>query len=40
MKMKSRKAHVIEEVTQEVDDLNLLIVVFEVNLIGSNPREW
>lgn len=39
-KTKSKKAHVIGEITKEVDDLNLSIVIFKVNLIRSNPREW
>ena len=39
-KNKNKEAYVMEEITQEVDDLNLLAVVSEVNLIGSNPKEW
>ena len=39
-KNKSKKANVMEKITQEVDDMNLSAVVSEVNLIGSNPKEW
>ena len=39
-KKKKKEANMMEEITQEVDDLNLLAVVFKVNLIESNPREW
>ena len=39
-KKKNKEANMMEEITQEVDDLNLLAVVFKVNLIESNPREW
>ena len=38
-KNKNKEAYVMEEITQEVDDLNLSTVVCEVNLVGSNPRE-
>ena len=37
---KNKEAYVMEEITQEIDDLNLLSIVSEVNLIGFNPREW
>ena len=30
----------MEKITQEVDDMNLSAVVSEVNLIGSNLKEW
>ena len=36
-KNKNKEAYVMEEITQEVDDLNLSVVVSEVNLVGSNP---
>ena len=39
-KNKNKEAYVMEEITQEVDDLNLSVVVSEVNLVGSNSREW
>ena len=37
---KNKETYVMEEITQEVDDSNLSTVVSEVNMIGSNPREW
>ena len=39
-KNKNKEANVMEKITQEVDDMNLSAVVSEVNLIGSNPKEW
>ena len=30
----------MENITQVVSDINLSAVIFEVNLVGSNPREW
>ena len=39
-KNKNKEAYLMEKITQEVDDLNLSTVVSEVNLVGSNPREW
>ena len=39
-KKKNKEANVMEEITQEVHYLNLSTVVSEVNLIGSNPKEW
>ena len=36
-KNKNKEAYVMEEITKEVDDLNLSTVVSEVNLVGSNP---
>ncbi|KAH9705270.1 hypothetical protein KPL70_011800 [Citrus sinensis] len=37
---KKREANVVENITQHVSDINLSTVVSEVNLVGSNPREW
>ena len=39
-KNKNKEAYVMEEITQEVYELNLLVVVSKVNLVESNPREW
>ncbi|KAL6140530.1 hypothetical protein ACLB2K_058829 [Fragaria x ananassa] len=30
----------IEDVTRDVFDINLSVVVSEVNMVGSNPKEW
>ena len=30
----------MENITQHVSDINLSAVVSEMNLVGSNPREW
>ena len=39
-KKKKQEANVMENMTQDVSDINLYDVVSEVNLVGSNPREW
>ena len=39
-KNKNKEAYVMEEITQEIDDLNLSVVVSKANLVESNPREW
>ena len=38
-KNKNHEANVVDNITQDVADINLCIVIFEVNLIESNPRE-
>ncbi|XP_048324683.2 receptor-like protein 43 [Ziziphus jujuba] len=30
----------MEHITREVDEIDLSAIVYEVNLVGSNPREW
>ena len=37
---KKQEANVVENITQHVSDINLSTVVSEMNLVGSNPREW
>ncbi|PKI36007.1 hypothetical protein CRG98_043582 [Punica granatum] len=37
---KDHEANVANEIARDVADINLSIVVSEVNLIGSNPKEW
>ncbi|XP_048320146.2 secreted RxLR effector protein 161-like [Ziziphus jujuba] len=39
-KRKRNQAQVMEDITQEVDDIDLSAVISEVNLVGSNPKEW
>ena len=39
-KKKKQEANVVENMTQDVSNINLSAVVSEVNLVGSNPREW
>ena len=34
------EANLVDNITQDVSEINLSTVVYEVNLIGSNPREW
>ena len=37
---KNHEANVVDNITQDVSDINLSTMVFEVNLVGSNPKEW
>ena len=39
-KKKKNEANIVDEITQEVSDIDLCAVVSEVNLVGSNPKEW
>ena len=37
---KNPKVNVVDNITQDVSDINLSAMVSEVNLVGSNPKEW
>ncbi|XP_031405663.1 uncharacterized protein LOC116214393 [Punica granatum] len=37
---KDHEANVVNEMARDVADINLFVVISEVNLIGSNPKEW
>ncbi|WJZ95257.1 hypothetical protein VitviT2T_014041 [Vitis vinifera] len=39
-KNKPKEANVIDDITKNVYDIDLTAVVSEVNLVGSNPKEW
>ena len=39
-KKKPKEANVIININKDVFDIDLTTVVFEVNLVGSNPKEW
>ncbi|WJZ96894.1 hypothetical protein VitviT2T_015540 [Vitis vinifera] len=39
-KNKPKEANVIDDITKNVYDIDLTTVVSEVNLVGSNPKEW
>ena len=30
----------VDGITKDVYDINLRTIIFEVNLVGSNPKEW
>ena len=30
----------VDGITKDVSDIDVTIVIFEVNLVGSNPKEW
>ena len=37
---KPKEANVIDDISKDVSDIDLTTVIFEVNLVGSNPKEW
>ena len=37
---KGQESNVVNDLTKDVEDLSLVAVVSEVNLVGSNPKEW
>ena len=30
----------VDGITKDVSDIDLTVVISEVNLVGSNPKEW
>ena len=30
----------VDGITKDVSDIDLAVVIYEVNLVGSNPKEW
>ena len=36
---KLKEANVIDDISKDVSDINLIVVISEVNLVGSNPKE-
>ncbi|KAL8132042.1 hypothetical protein AgCh_007799 [Apium graveolens] len=37
---KKKEANMVENISKEMGDIDLCVTVSEVNLVGSNPREW
>ena len=37
---KPKKANVVDGITKDVSDIDLKVVIFELNLVRSNPKEW
>ena len=37
---KPKEANVVDGITKDVFDTDLAVVISEVNLVGSNPKEW
>ena len=37
---KTKEANVIDDISKDVSDIDLTVVIYEVNLVGSNPKEW
>ena len=36
---KLKESNVVDGITKDVSDIELTVVIFEVNLVGSNPKE-
>ena len=37
---KPKEANAVDDISKDVSDIDLTIVISEVNLVGSNPKEW
>ena len=37
---KPKEANVVDDISEDVFDIDLIVVIFAVNLIGSNSKEW
>ena len=37
---KPKEVNVVDNITKDVFDIDLTTVIYEVNLVGSNPKEW
>ena len=37
---KPKEANDVDDISKDVFDIYLTTVIFEVNLVGSNPKEW
>ena len=37
---KPKEANVVDNITKDVFDIDLTVVISEVNLVGSNLKEW
>ena len=37
---KSKEANVVDDISKDVSDIDLIVLISEVNLVGSNPKEW
>ena len=37
---KHKEANMVEDISKDMFDIDLTVVISEVNLVGSNPKEW
>ena len=37
---KPKKGNVVDEISKDESDIDLTTIIFEVNMMGSNPKEW
>ena len=37
---KTKEDNVIDDISKDVSDIHFIAIIFEVNLVGSNPKEW
>ena len=40
MRNKPKEANVVDNISKDVFDIDLIVVISEVNLLGSKPQEW
>ena len=37
---KPKETNVVDDISKDVSDIDLITVIFEVNLVRSHPKEW
>ena len=37
---KPKEANIIDDISKDMFDIDFIVVIYEVNLVGSNPKEW
>ena len=37
---KPKEDNVIDDISKDVPDIHFIAIIFEVNLVGSNSKEW
>ena len=37
---KPKEANVVDNIIKDVSDIDLTSIIYEVNLVASNPKEW
>ena len=37
---KPKEVNLVDDITKDVSNIDLTTIIFEVNLVGSKPKEW
>ena len=37
---KPKEVNVVDDITKDMSDIDLTTIIYEMNLVGSNPKEW